>query len=81
MIGIREAIAILAEKFPDKRIDSNPVQIDDIITFHFVDKDASKERAMWDHTVVGVNQITGEISWHDAFDEDVSKRGIRITEY
>lgn len=71
MISVRDAIAVLAEKFPNKRIRGVPVQIGDLITFAFVDKNAPENVTRWDDTVVGVNQTTGEISWHSVFDEDI----------
>ncbi len=81
MIDVRTAIAMLTEKFPEKRIRGNPVQIGDLITFDFVDKNATEEEAMWDNTVVGVNRITGKISWHSVFDADIMNNGTPITEY
>lgn len=81
MIDVRTAIAMLAEKFPDKRIDGNPGQIGDLLVFGFVDKSATEEEAKWDNTVVGVNRITGKISWHSLFDEDIMQNVKPITEY
>ena len=57
------------------------MQIGDLITFDFVDKNATEEEAMWDNTVVGVNRITGKISWHSVFDADIMNNGTPITEY
>lgn len=82
MMDIKATIAMLAEKFPDKRINGNPGEIGDMFIFGFVDKNATEQEARWDNTVVGVNRITGNISWHSAFDEDIMFGDVKpITEY
>lgn len=80
MIDVRTAIAMLEEKFPNKRVDGEPGEVDDLLIFGFVDKKATEEEAMWDNTVVGVNRITGEISWHSVFDEYIIRNAKPITE-
>ncbi len=81
MIDVKTAIAMLEKQFPDKRIDGNPSQVDDLLIFGFVDKTATEEEAKWDNTVVGVNRFTGKISWHSLFDENIMKNAKPITDY
>lgn len=81
MIDVKTAIAMLAEKYPNKRIDGDPGEVGDLLVFGFVDKNATPEEAKWDNTVVGVNRITGNISWHSLFDEEIMKNAKPITEY
>ena len=71
MMDVKTAISILEVKFPYKRIDGNPAVLGDLFVFRFVDKNATKEEIWWDNTVVGVDRITGEISWHSSFDKDI----------
>lgn len=71
MITVKEAMAMLGKKFPDKRIRGNPGLAGDLYVFAFPNKNASEEEAMWDHTAVCVDRNTGEISWHNVFEPSI----------
>lgn len=81
MIDVRTAIAMLTEKFPDKRLRGNPCKLNDLLLFNYVDKNGTEDEVKWDNGLIGVNARTGKISHHSAFDEDIMQNAKPITEY
>lgn len=81
MITVREAMATIEKKFPDKRLRGNPCILNDLLLFNYVDKNGTEDEVKWDNGLIGVNARTGKISHHSAFDEDIMENAKLITEY
>lgn len=81
MISVRAAMAKIEKKFPDKRLRGTPFKIGDLLLFQYVNKTATEKEAKWDNGLIGVDAVTGKMSNHSFFDEDIMGKGIPISEY
>ncbi len=81
MISVREAMAMIENKFPDKRLRGNPCKLDNLLLFNYVDKNETEEQAMWNNGLIGVNVVTGKMSHHSVFDKDIMQNAKPILEY
>lgn len=67
-MNVKNAIDILTEKFPDKKIIGNPAKYRGSYAFSMVSKDTDENEPIYDSTVVLIDPVTGDISETDAFD-------------
>lgn len=68
MLDLKAAIAILAEKFPDKKVYGNPVEYKGGYAFSLVPKDQGESEPNYDSTITMVDRTSGEISQFSAFE-------------
>ena len=68
-MDVKEAVAILTEKFPDKKINGNPVEYKGAYAFSLVPKTLPEGEPNWDSTITSIDKVTGKILQFDAFGE------------
>ena len=82
MVSVSAAMTMIEEKFPNKRLRGNPFKLGNLLLFNYVDKDSTEEEAMWDNGLIGIDAVTGKMSYHSIFDEDIAFGNTEpITEY
>lgn len=82
MISVRDAIALIEKKYPNKKMRGNPGEWNGKFTFRFVDKTATEDEAKWDAGIIAVDKDNGEISEFNAFaNRDFFEHAKPILEY
>lgn len=76
---VEEAKAILAEKFPDKKVYGIPAEYKGQFSIAMVSKDYVEGTPNYDSTVYNVDPKTGKITKVSAFDLDVLKESKPLT--
>lgn len=67
-MNVKEAMAIVLERYPDKKIIGNPAEYKGMYCFSAVSKDYVDGTPNWDSTVTAVDIQTGEISQFGALE-------------
>lgn len=67
MLSVRDAIALIEKKYPNKRMRGNPGEWKGKFTFQFVDKASTEDEAKWDAGIIAVDKHSGTISEFNAF--------------
>lgn len=68
MLDLKSAIAILAEKFPDKKVYGNPAEYKGGYAFSLVPKDQDEKAPNCDSTITMIERESGKISQFSAFE-------------
>ena len=68
-MNVRDAIAILNEKFPDQKVGGTPVNYRRAYAFSLIPKKALDGTPNWDSTITLVDKESGKVSQFNVFGE------------